>query len=192
MNELLIFGLLFGAGLLAGFINTIAGGGSTLTLPALMLSGLGPMEANASNRIAIFVQSIVASAKYRQKNMMPTAELPWTVPWMLGGGLAGALCAAYIPRAYFEKLIYVFLTIAAISVFFKSDTTDHAVKEVSPLKRYGALLIAGFYGGFLQAGVGYILLWALHSVSGIPFKRANALKMVLVIPFTGVALAVFL
>ena len=191
MTDIYIVIGLFFAGLIAGFINTLAGGGSVLTLPALMLAGLPPADANATNRIGVLFQSLSGSVRFQQKKMIPADELFRTVPAMVTGGLTGALAAVYIPERIFEPLMYSLLIAAALLTFIKQDNTDSNIPHVPKWKRYTALFATGFYGGFIQAGVGYILLWSLHAVSGLPFKKANALKVVLVLPFTIVSILVF-
>jgi len=188
--DYIIYPALIFAGIFAGFINTVAGGGSTLTIPVFLLAGLPPSQANATNRIGILIQTISATYQYQKRNLVPLEEFKITLPWMLAGGGAGAWLAAVLPDQTLEPLIYTFIILAGISVFIKSDQI-HTVKAAPRPVQYLGMFGAGFYGGFLQAGVGIVLLAVLHGLMNLEFKRANALKILAVLPFTLVSLAIF-
>lgn len=189
--------LLIGAGFLAGFINTIAGGGSMLTLPALMIMGMPADIANGTNRVGILLQSIAgAHGFYKKGKLQPTTIIPTIIPTLLGS-LIGALLASYMPGAWLKNiLLLTMLAMAAIMLVFPSfvapppGTPTFTLKE-RPAAWFG-LFLAGAYGGFVQAGVGFIIIAALAGGLRYDLVRTNALKMAITAALTVVALGIFL
>ncbi|MDT8397374.1 MAG: sulfite exporter TauE/SafE family protein [Pseudomonadales bacterium] len=188
--------LLVGAGFLAGFINTIAGGGSMLTLPAFMMLGLPADIANGTNRVGIFLQSVAGARGFHKKGKLaPATIVPTLIPSLLGA-LLGSILASYLPVSWLKPaLLVTMLTMAMIMLINPSivapppGTPTHTLKE-RPLAWVG-LLLAGIYGGFVQAGVGFILIAALAGGLRYDLVRTNALKMAITATLTLVALTVF-
>jgi uncharacterized membrane protein YfcA len=188
--------LLSTAGFFAGIINTLAGGGSNLTLPALMVLGLPADIANGTNRVAVVLQCIVGVKGFDKHDALDRPAVgPILVPTIMGG-LLGALGAVVIPIAHLKPILL--LTILAMSTIILIRPSTLAPPEGTPVlspntssKSWWSLFAAGIYGGFVQAGVGFILLAALAGVLRYDLKRANALKMACTLAFTGVALLVF-
>lgn len=188
--------LLSVTGFFAGVINTLAGGGSNLTLPALMLLGLPADVANGTNRVAIVLQCLVGVKGFDNHNSLDRpAIVPILVPTLLGG-ISGAIAAAVIPVDYLKPILLI--TILAMSAVILIRPGVLAPPEGTPVlspatngKGWWGLFAAGVYGGFVQAGVGFILLVALSGVLRYDLKRANALKMACTLAFTSVALLIF-
>lgn len=189
--------LLLVAGLIAGVVNTLAGGGSNLTLPALMMLGLPADIANGTNRIAVVLQCIVGVKGFdKHKSLDRPAILPILMPTIIGG-IFGAVCAAVTPIGYLKPiLLLTILSMSAIillrpAVLSPPEGTP-TLKPTESRQGWWGLFGAGFYGGFVQAGVGFILLAALAGLLRYDLKRANALKMVCTLAFTLLALLVFI
>lgn len=183
-------------GVAGGVLNTLAGGGSNLTLPALMAMGLPADIANATNRLGIFLQSSVAVRQFRRRGALPQQDLVGLLVPTLLGGLAGALLAASAPVWLLKPaLLGTMLLVATLVLFYPAalPAEGESPKRVANY-RPGALAVfaAGFYGGFVQAGVGFVLLLALASVLRYDLLKANALKLFCSLGFTAVALAVFI
>ncbi len=198
MYELTIFtiSILVTTGFLAGIINTMAGGGSNLTIPALMVMGLPADLANATNRVSVLLQSLTASKGFKQHGMLEMPDLKKIVGLTLVGGLAGASCASYMPPEYLKPvLLLAMITMAAIILFrpgVVAPPEGTLPNEVSATpSSIPMLLLAGFYGGFVQAGVGFILLAAVAGSLRYDLVRANALKIVCTAAFTILSLAIF-
>lgn len=196
MNEILLYSLLAVAGIAAGFLNTMAGGGSMLTLPVLMLLGLPADVANGSNRLAVVTQSLSGMLGFRRRGKLDErALLPVVAPTVVGA-VAGAMLAASVPA---EALKYVLLgTMMAMAlVMALAPKVVTAPEDEAPrlgsrrLAGTAALLGAGLYGGFVQAGVGFLLLGAIGGVLRYDLVRANALKLACTCIFSVAALAVF-
>jgi uncharacterized membrane protein YfcA len=194
VTELVELLALAGAGLAAGFINTLAGGGSLLTLPALMLTGLDASVANATNRIGVLTGSLSASYAFvRSRHLEPREVLRLAGPTLLGAA-AGALAAAKVPAATLEPILLATLVGMALLLALRpsilAPAPEEAPREPGP-RALLELAAAGFYAGFLQAGVGFILLAVLAGRLRHNLVRANALKVALVLPLTVVALGIF-
>lgn len=189
--------LLFGAGLIAGVINTLAGGGSAITVPALILLGVPGTMANATNRVSVFFQCLSGVRVYAKKGVLDRGRFLQTLWPTLGGGFAGAWAASIIPNRIFEPLVFGVMLLFSLYLAFKkkggrgSSASDGDGAPLGALN-WGLLFSAGFYGGFIQTGVGIYLLFVLFGAIGFDLNRANALKMALVLPFTVVALAIFI
>lgn len=195
LNLLFIF-MLIAAGFFAGFINTIAGGGSMLTLPALMILGMPADVANGTNRVGILLQSVAGSRRFYQKGKLePSTIVPTLLP-TLSGSLLGSLLASYLPVVWLKPALLITMLGMALIMLIKpsvvappAGTIPYKLNE-RPIAWFG-LLIAGFYGGFVQAGVGFILIAALAGGLRYDLVRSNALKMAITVPVTVVALLVY-
>ena len=188
--------LVVGAGFLAGFINTIAGGGSMLTLPALMIMGLPADIANATNRVGILLQSLAGSRAFYNKGKLALPDIvPALIPTLLGSVL-GSLLASYLPREILKPvLLLVMLGMAVLMLVKPTAVAPPAGTAVRTLKEspaaLGGLFFAGLYGGFIQAGVGFIIIAALAGGLRYDLVRTNALKMAITAFLTAIALIIF-
>ncbi|MGF1718310.1 sulfite exporter TauE/SafE family protein [Photobacterium chitinilyticum] len=188
--------LLLVTGFLAGIINTLAGGGSNLTLPALMVMGMPAEVANATNRVGVVIQGLTAVVGFRKHGKLDTSDtVPILIPSVVGG-LLGAAGAAYAPPEWIKPLLLGTMLAMAFIILVKPSivapepgTLSRKVME-TPSSWWG-LGLAGFYGGFVQAGVGFVLLAALAGTLRYDLVRANALKMLCTLVFTIVALGLF-
>ncbi|WP_065187861.1 sulfite exporter TauE/SafE family protein [Shewanella woodyi] len=189
--------LLLVTGFFAGIINTLAGGGSNLTLPALMVMGMPAEVANATNRVGVLMQSIVAVLGFKKHGKLDTDDtVPILIPTIVGG-LLGAAGAAYAPSEWIKPLLLGTMLLMAFIILVKPSMVapelGTPVKKVSQTPAsWWWLGVAGFYGGFVQAGVGFVLLAALAGSLRYDLVRANALKMLCTLVFTSVALVLFI
>lgn len=188
--------VLVGAGLVAGFFNTVAGGGSLLTLPALMLAGLPADVANGTNRLSVLTQSVAGVGAYAKEGRLAReAILPVLAP-TVSGSFLGALVASQVPEEVLRVVLLAMLVlVAALLGFFPKVITPAEGEEPRTLREHpvGALglFATGLYGGFVQAGVGFLLLSVIGGMLRFDLVRANALKLVCTTVFGVVALAVF-
>lgn len=186
--------ILFLVGSAAGFLNVMAGGGSTLTLPTLIFLGLDASLANGTNRVAIFVQNISAiysfkREKYQQFGLSFKLSL-FTLP----GAIAGALLAVKIDDALFQKILGVIMIGIIVSMLIPKSKIDFSNNEDKKIKWTVAVAMIGigFYGGFLQVGVGFILMAALHYLLRFNLVFVNMHKVFIVLIYTIPALAIFI
>lgn len=189
--------LLLVVGLVAGVINTLAGGGSNLTLPALMVMGLPADVANATNRVGVLLQSLTGVRDFDQHGQLPRADL-WSVlrPALMGSAF-GAVGAAFAPVAYLKPVLLLVMVGMALIILISPSVIapppGTAVRHVndSP-KAFWGLFAAGVYGGFVQAGVGFVLIATLAGTLRYDLVKTNALKVLCGAALTIVALAVFI
>lgn len=185
------------AGVVAGFINILAGGGSMLTLPALMMFGLPADVANATNRVGVLLQSVAGVKGFKDKGRLDgSAVVPVMIPTLVGS-LLGSLAASYLPVTFLKPTLLVAMVGMALVMVVKPKVvappagTPPARVQDKPMAA-AALFFAGVYGGFVQAGVGFILIAALAGGLRYDLVRSNALKLACTAAFSIVALAVFI
>ena len=193
--DLATFALLFGVGLVAGTLNAISGGGSLLTLPLLIFLGLPPTVANGTNRVAILIQNVGAGWTFARRDLVPRGWLALAVPPALVGVLVGTWGAVRIGDVAFQRVLAVALVLVASWTLWRPLPAPERADAAPPEGRRRlatalAFFLVGAYGGFIQAGVGFIVL-AVTAAGGLDLVRANALKALLVLAFTSVALAIF-
>ncbi|MBN1951632.1 MAG: sulfite exporter TauE/SafE family protein [Bacteroidales bacterium] len=185
-----------GIGLLAGFLNTLAGGGSAISLPFLIFLGLDANLANGTNRIAILLQNAVGSASFHQKKVLDHKKaLPLAVASILGA-IFGALIAVNLNEVLMRRIIGTVLIGMLFLVIFKPDIwiKSQAGKE-GPKHRILSFIIfffIGAYGGFIQVGIGFFLLAGLVLSERLDLLRSNAIKVFLVLAYTPLALLIFI
>ncbi len=184
--------LLIGGGILCGIINALAGGGSFVTLPLLLFLGLPPQIANATNRVAIALQCAAGTATYHRHKVLLWRHLPALAVPMVLGSLLGSYLAASVDESVFRKaaaVLFLFM-IATVFVDAKKWAKKKGVGKISP-KYYPVYFLMGIYGGFIQAGLGTLLISMFVVVGGYDVVRGNALKFALAFLFTLAALIMF-
>ncbi|BBM89409.1 hypothetical protein COTS27_01108 [Spirochaetota bacterium] len=188
--------IILGVGFISGFINTISAGGSFITLPVLILLGVPPHVTNASNRVAIVLQSAASCILYYSQNILNVKKsLYLAIPSILGS-IIGAYLAVYIDADIFKKLIGVFMIVTIFMMVFKPDrwiaTKSRHKHETLSGGEFIVFVGIGMYGGFIQAGVGALLLTGMVLVGHFDLKNANAIKMALSFLFNVSSLTIFL
>lgn len=194
--EWYVYLAVIGVGTIAGFINTLAGSGSLLTLPLLMFLGLPANIANGTNRVAILLQNVVGASSFRQQKILSFRQgLALGIP-AAAGAIAGAQIAVNFNEVLMRRTIGGLLIIMFFLIIFKPDAwvKDRAgeVKSKQGILNAIIFFLIGIYGGFIQAGVGFFLLAGLVLSVGADLVKANALKVFIVMLYTIPALAVFL
>lgn len=182
--------LLVGGGLLAGVVNSLAGGGSLLTVSLLVLLGVPGTVANGTNRVGVLVQNAMAAWRFRAQGVSGFAgALPLLAP-VLVGSLVGSLAVSRIADATFERL-FGLLMIGLLLPLLRRPVPRAGAHRAWPRPVTWAVCFAiGAYGGAFQAGVGIPLLFAL-AYAGNDLVRANAIKVVVILATTAVAVPVF-
>ncbi len=196
MNETLLLFLLAAIGFIAGVINTMAGGGSLLTLPMLIFMGLPPAVANGTNRIGIFIQSITSVAGFKSKGITPNAFGVYLGLSALVGSVIGAQIAVDIKGETFNKILAIVMVVVVVFMVFKPKVKIEDLIERTQGKYLWLSVLAfffiGIYGGFIQAGVGIFILLALTSINYMGLVKANAVKVLVVFIYTIGALVIFI
>ena len=185
--------LLFIIGSAAGFLNVLAGGGSSLTLPALIFLGLDASVANGTNRIAILVQNLSAVHSFKKENYSDS-KLSFKLALLtLPGAIAGAIAAVKISDAVFETILGIVMIGVTISLLIPmpKQKSLEANSKIHTLPMYISMLLIGFYGAFIQVGVGFLLMFALHFLMKLDLVRVNMHKVFIVLIFTIPAVILF-
>lgn len=194
--EWYIIAAVIGVGFIAGFINTLAGSGSLLTLPMLMFLGLEANVANGTNRIAILLQNVVGVASFKQQKVLDTKTGLWLSIPAIVGSLIGAQLAVNLNEDIMEKtiggllIVMFFLLIFKPAVWVKGKAGK--VEARSKVLQIVVFFFIGIYGGFIQAGVGFFLISGLVLAAGLDLVRANAVKLLITLLYTPFALAIFM
>ena len=187
--------LLILAGFIAGFINTMAGGGSLLTLPLLIFMGLPSAVANGTNRIAIFMSAFSATAGFKSKGVSNYPFNAYLGFAGLLGALIGAQIAIDIEGDLFNKILAVIMIIVVLLIVFKPDIDYKNLSERLTGKYLFISMIAfffiGIYGGFINAGIGFVIMLFLHYYNRLDLVKVNATKVVIVLIYTTGAIVTF-
>lgn len=183
----------FAAGTIAGFLNTVAGGGSLITFPLLVLLGFPPHLANGTIRVTILLQNLVAVPTYARSGYFFPKEALICAAVAVPAALAGALTAVSLDPDSFRGVSGVLLLIVLGTLFFKPSSWTRAENRV-PI-RWGALLpgiaAVGFYGGFFQLGAGMPFLAVAVLAGGWNLVSANSLKVTVILLFIIASLVIF-
>ncbi len=175
----------------AGFINTLAGGGSAITIP-IMTEFVGVATANGTNRIAIMLANLSAIAGFRRGGVVEWRTVVRLLPATVIGAVAGAWLATVTSPGVMRRIFAVVLAGVALSVLARpSRWVEEREAVLHEPWRSAVFLAIGFYGGFVQAGVGFLLLAGLVLGGGLDLVRGNAAKVFLIFAYTPVALVIF-
>lgn len=184
-------------GFFAGIINTMAGGGSLLTLPLLIFMGLPSSVANGTNRIAVFAQSLTASSNFYRKGYIDVKlALLFGIPAIIGSFI-GANMAVQITDALFNKILAIIMVIAVIFIVLnpKQHIDTSRMQAWGPFKKAIGMIAffgIGIYGGFIQAGVGFFIIIFLTGYLNFSLITSNAVKNIVVSMYIFCSLFVFI
>lgn len=178
----------------AAFLNTVGGGGSLFSVPILTFLGLPITTANATSRVALLFQNVFAVGGFKSKGI----ELPWPYSLYLGlsslvGGLLGSFLASQIADEIFNK-IFVGVMILSVVLIIYDPFKSNGVEKLTPKHQWiGSILFffIGIYGGFVQAGIGFLVIAVLSLVNNLNLVKSNYVKVFSAIIYTGVSVIVF-
>ncbi|MFS4415625.1 sulfite exporter TauE/SafE family protein [Maribacter sp. 2307ULW6-5] len=195
MEEWYHYPLLVLVGFVVGFINTLAGGGSLLSLPILIFVGLPSNVANGTNRVAIIVQTALATAGFKSKGV---STAPFNIYLGISaffGSIIGAYIAVDVSGELFNRILAIVM-ILVVTVIVLSPKMGKGPMEERLTGKYlwlGVIVFFffGIYGGFINAGLGFLMILFLHYVNRMSLVRVNATKVAVVFMYMLSALAVF-
>lgn len=185
--------LLVVSGIVVGIVNTLAGGGSVITMTMFMALGLPINVANGTNRIAVLLQNLTATVTFLRKRMLNIRHgLALSVP-VIVGNIAGSLVATHINETVFKICFGIILLVILLYIAF-----DNRIKireghniDIKPL-HYLWFLLIGFYGGYIYVGIGYLILaitlWSMR----MDIVTANVIKNFVIFVATPFSLAIFI
>ncbi|MDF1743353.1 MAG: sulfite exporter TauE/SafE family protein [Gimesia sp.] len=203
--------LLAGVGCIAGILNVLAGGGSLLVMPIMVFLGLDGAVANGTARVAIFGQNVTAIVGFRNKGFSDFRLSLSLALCALPGTLLGAFLGSKLNNIWFNRVLAVVMLSVLITMILgrrkkkkpeveqkkpiteqnDSDLEASGVRIPHTVTGHLLMVLAGFYGGFIQAGVGFILIAIMHGVMKIDLVRTNMHKVFIVAIYTIAAIGIF-
>jgi len=188
-------GLLTAIGVVAGFLNVMAGGGSLLTVPAMVFMGVPGPVANGTNRIAILAQNITAITTFFSKGFADFRLSMTLAACAIPGAIAGALLGVRLEGDWFNRMLALTMLGVMLIMHFdkgnKAAADNHQPSRAQLVRGHLLMLGVGFWGGFIQIGVGFIRMPVLNRVMGLDLVRTNMHKVFIIACYTLVALFVF-
>lgn len=179
----------------AAFLNTVGGGGSLFTVPILTFLGMPITMANATSRVAILAQNIFAVGGFASKKVeLPLGYSLWLVLTSLVGGYIGSTLASTIDDKLFSRLFVGVMLFSIVLVVFDPFRSRKVEEKMSAGRQLvGAILFffIGIYGGFVQAGIGFLVIGALSLVNNINLVKVNYIKVFVAIAYTSISVVVF-
>lgn len=186
--------LLAAVGVVAGWLNVMAGGGSLLTVPVMLFMGIPGPVANGTNRIAILAQNISAVTAFRRRGFSDF-RLSLSLSFAASiGAFGGASIGVHLSGEWFDRVLALVMILVMVLMATGHDKVRASETGTTPrnlLVGHILMVGAGFWGGFIQIGVGFILMPILHRVLGLDLVRVNMHKVFIVLVYTIVALTVF-
>lgn len=192
MPEYLELLIIFCVGIIAGMINVMAGGGSSLTLPALIFIGLDSSVANGTNRIGILLQSTSATLSYRKSKFSEVEKSMKLAALTIPGAVLGALVSLKISNVWFDRILGLVMIGIILSMIVPQKFEVITDGEKKSKLIYPVMLAIGFYGGFIQVGVGFLIMAGLYHIIKMNLIRVNMHKVFITMLFTVPALLIFI
>ena len=182
-------------GIFAGWLNVMAGGGSLLTVPVMLFMGIPAPVANGTNRIGILMQNITAVTAFFRKGFYDFHLSLSLAAAASVGAVGGAMVGVNLDGVWFDRLLALVMAGVMIMMMTGKASSGPNKDEGEDPKRlllgHFCMVGAGFWGGLIQIGVGFILMPILHRVMGLDLVRVNMHKVFVVLVYTVIALVVF-
>lgn len=193
--EWYIYLAVIAAGFGCGFVNTLAGSGSLITLPLLIFLGLPANVANGTNRVGVLLQNMTALSSFRRQGVLDIRGGLKLIGPAIVGALIGAQIAVNLNEQLMRRAIGALMVVMLVIILIRPKRwlEGHA-ETLTERPGLGQLLLffaIGMYGGFIQAGVGIFLLSALVLSVGYDLVRATAVKVLIIFAFNIFALGIF-
>ena len=192
--ELWQYIILFLVGIVVGFVNVMAGGGSLLSIPIMLFMGVPGPVANGTNRIAIIVQMATAVVAFFRKGYSDFKLSLSLALAALPGAIAGAYVGTGLEGIWFNRIVAI---ITLVVMLVMATQKDEGAYSGAPAQKPRLLLahilmfFVGLYGGFIQIGIGFLFLPILNRTLGLDLVRVNMHKTFIISFYTTAALIVF-
>ncbi len=181
------------AAVVAGALNSAAGGGSFISFPALLIAGFPPIAANATNNTAMWIGNMGSIGGFREDLKLERKDAVGPIVTCIVGSIIGSILLLRTPESAFEHAVPYLLAFATIvfaaSPWLRRDAPPGSTR--SPLATLGPLFAVSIYGGYFGAGIGIMVLALFAATTSLPIIRANALKNLLVFFVNGTAVVPF-
>ena len=190
MNEAAGYVVLVVAGVVASIINVLAGGGSFLTLPVLIFLGLPTVVANGTNRVGVLMQNISAVWGFHCARVLDWRWALIASAPALAGSAIGTWAALHVGDDLFRRILAVVMVVVTLATLSAPEPKPEATRSSGSWVVALGFFAVGLYGGFLQAGVGLLVL-AITTWAGMDLVRGNAIKVVSIALLTVLSLLIF-
>jgi uncharacterized membrane protein YfcA len=201
MESLTSYLVLFGVGCIAGALNVVAGGGSFLTLPVLIFLGFPAIVANGTNRVGLLFQNLGAVWSFHRYQLVEWRALLWAAFPAVIGSVLGVWIAFSVGDELFRRILaFLMVSLTLLSLWNPMRREDQDSLHAADSATFatgrqlflfaGGFFLVGIYGGFVQAGVGFLVL-ALTTSLGLDLVRGNAVKVLCILTFIVVSLMLF-
>jgi len=191
VHDLLVYLLLVAVGIVSGTLNVLAGGGSFLTLPVLIFLGLPAAVANGTNRIGVLMQNVSGVWGFHRHGVL---DWRWTMLVVIPGSLGtivGTYAALSISDEAFRKVLATLMVVVTVwTLVGHANVPQGEGQPRATLLVMIGFLVVGLYSGFIQAGVGFLIL-AVTTMAGFDLIRGNAVKLLSVLVFMIISLVIF-
>ena len=191
--------LLFGAALLAGALNAVAGGGSFIAFPALLVTGVPPIPANATNTVALWTGLLFSGGAFRGQIQVPRKLLVTLGSASVLGGILGAVLLLRTPAHTFMRVLPWLMLAATLLFLFggklirpRPDQAVHDLTTTALSAAAGFQFLVAVYGGYFGGGMGIVILAMLTAFGMANIHQMNALKIFLSTATNGIAVAIFI
>ena len=194
MQDIFFLLLLIFVGIVSGFLNVMAGGGSAISLPLLIFLGLDSPLANGTNRLAIFIQTISSMLSFKQEKYFEFKTSLKLAAFALPGAIAGAILAVKIDSVLFQRVLAFFILGILLTVIFPKSNKNVTTQPDRPVHGwliYPTMMGIGFVGGFHQVGIGFLMIGALSHILKMDLVRINMHKASVFFIYTIPAMIVF-
>lgn len=186
---------LFLIGILAGFVNVMAGGGSLLSVPVMVFMGMPGPVANGSNRIAILAQNLTATLTFFKKGYSDFRLSLTLSLCAIPGAIAGAYAGTRLEGIWFNRILALIMIGVMVVMTFRERGDQEAPgsgdKPRNLLAGHLMMVLVGCYGGFIQLGVGFIIMAILNRIMGLNLVLVNMHKTFIIMNYTLAALIVY-
>lgn len=187
--------IIIACGIVAGFFNVAAAGGSLLTLPMLIFLGLPSVVANGTNRVALLIQNIVSVSAYAKQQV-----ISWRYALQLGvaatiGAVIGAYIAVEVSDLFFNRLLAIMMVLAMVLIVGVPVKDRQAIAyEDIRNKTWGMFIffLLGIYGGVLHAGIGFLMVLIMVRMNGLSILMSNSIKVTVALIYTIPVLLIFI
>ncbi|MDD2622722.1 MAG: sulfite exporter TauE/SafE family protein [Bacteroidales bacterium] len=184
------------SGFIVGFVNTLAGGGSVISMTLFMMLGLPPAVANGTNRIAVFLQNLTAVAVFKKNKVLTFQKsIKYVIPVALGSVLGSNIVLA-VNETFFNYFFIGVILIMVLVVLLKPQLwlkeNPRKINRHMDIIQWMSYVMIGIYGGFIHVGIGYFLIAMLVLVGGYDLLKANAIKNLIVLMYVPFSLIPFI
>lgn len=183
--------LLFLGGLVAGFVNVSAGGGSLLTLPLLIFFGLPVGVANGTNRVGVLFQNIMATINFRRHGLRDFGQGGKLAITAVLGSVIGSYISLEIPDTLFQSILAAVMILGLLVVFNRKRPSAGSDTLSRPRLQLFLFFLIGVYGGVIQAGAGYLVIFSLTVLGGLSLRRTNSIKVIVMTLYLAPSLVIF-